>query len=133
MAAKRKTVTKTEIANLNAARELYAGKVLSRKELMQILKEAGIKSISSILLKFIIDGVNPPVVKKGENEYVFSSTPIHLLRLQKVYDQIRENKKLVQKPKRSIKGSTVTEEDCIAFLKELGYRILKPVTQYEEL
>lgn len=126
---KRRSVTKAEIAALNTARELYQGKELSPKEAIEVLKEAGIKANSTIL-KFMAEGVNPPLIKMKEGVYTFNENPIHMLRLQKVYDDTYEYCRAHMK-----KGASqdLTEENCVKFLKELGYRILKPITQYEEL
>lgn len=126
---KRRSVTKEEIAALNTARELYQGRELSTKEALEVIREAGIKANSTIL-KFMAEGVNPPLIKMKEGIYTFNENPIHMLRLQKVYDDTYTYCR--QHMKKSA-PQDLTEENCVKFLKELGYRILKPVTQYEEL
>lgn len=37
------------------------------------------------------------------------------------------------KPLENISVSVITEEYCISFLKEKGYKVLKPITEYKEL
>lgn len=128
-AGKRRSVTKAEISALNTARELYRGKELSTKEALEAIKEAGIKANTTIL-RFMAEGVNPPLVKVKDGVYVFNENPIHMLRLQKVYDDTYEYCRTHMK---KANPQDLTEENCIKFLKELGYRILKPITQYEEL
>lgn len=66
---------------------------------------------------------------KGPEMFKFTRTeyPVHIDLFQKVLDD-----KPVQKKKKII-TSEITEEKAVSFLKELGYKIYKPVTSYEEI
>lgn len=70
---------------------------------------------------------------KGPEMFKFTRIehPVHIDLLQKVFDdkskQVRENNK---KYRESVK---ITEDQAVSFLKELGYKIYKPVTSYEEI
>ena len=57
------------------------------------------------------------------------STPVYFKEIESIIDPIRKRNKL-----NSIKEKEkFTQEEAIAFLKELGYKIMKPVTEFVEI
>lgn len=74
--------------------------------------------------------------------YRFTSEPVHIGILSecvfgiKEYSRIQSKKyyNKVNKPNSEITGITpITEEYCIKFLKDRGYRVLKKVTEFKEI
>lgn len=71
---------------------------------------------------------------KGPEMFKFTRIehPVHIDLLQKVFDDKQSQFKKYKEPK-VITENTLKEDTAISFLKELGYKIYKPVTSYEEI
>ena len=88
---------------------------------------------SGIFIKAITNGVNPPVIKVARGRYVFNPQPVHIDRLQQVWKDYRVNGK--NRPAKSVDARELESaiNRAIALLKNNGYKVLKPTTQYEEV
>lgn len=83
-------------------------------------------------IKCICDGENPPFIRVSRGQYVFNPKPVYIERLQTVWDAYanygkRSSSHLDEKQLK------LDINNAIKLLKNLGYRVLKPVTQYEEV
>ena len=83
-------------------------------------------------LKAMTNGVNPPIVKPKRGVYCFSPKPVFIERLQTVWDEYTKIAN-PRKYKSDKCEEVVSIETAIKVLKEAGYKVLKPVTQYEEI
>lgn len=125
-------VDKAEIAKFNEEREKLFATELSLDQLKAILHNMGYCT-SGIFIKAITNGVNPPVIKVARGRYVFNPQPVHIDRLQQVWKDYRVNGK--NRPAKSVDARELESaiNRAIALLKNNGYKVLKPTTQYEEV
>lgn len=87
---------------------------------------------SGNLIKCMTDGENPPFVRVERGIYTFNPKPIYIQRLQKVWDDyayIGRNRMAKNPDQRQLE---LDVNRAIKMLKDLGYKVLRPVTQYEE-
>lgn len=97
---------------------------LSYKEVIKVFKEYKIAYYSSLIPHFIRGGY---IVQNENNLYQWvRKEPVYYKEIEKIIEEQR--KKNYEKY-----ATNVNEEDAIALLKKLGYRILKPKTEYVEL
>lgn len=130
--ANRHVVDEGEIARFNLQRENKKDKEFSAEEFKELLKKMGY-STSGNLIKCMTSGVNPPFVRIARGRYRFSKDPIYIERLQKVWDDyghIGRNRLSTNPDKKQLE---LDKNRAIKLLKDLGYKVLKPVTQYEEV
>lgn len=123
---KRHQVTREEAAKFNKVREAYVGKILTRPQIKEILVGMGYPKYEK-LLQLMAKGENPPIVRVSFGKYSFNPKPVFMGRLQQVWD----NRKKYEPTKQAKPSITVVE--AIKILKDSGYKVLKPVTEYEEL
>ena len=81
---------------------------------------------------------NEIIIKVGDEYQFASSEPVHYKTLEPAIlysqDTIREYMaRFAAKKKQQIIVNTVSEEQMIAYLKEKGYKILKPRVDYDEI
>ena len=86
-------------------------------------------SSSSKFLTAITSGINPPIIKVKYGVYAVNQKPVDKERLQTVFD---EYVKLNYIHFVKYKKKKISIEQAIYVLKNAGYKVLKPVTQYEE-
>lgn len=126
-------VTDDEIRQFNSIRagHTMTQKVFSNTEIKTVLKQLGYGGHDAFL-KAMCEGFNPPVVRIERGKYTFNKEPVLKTRLQTVWDTYTK----LANP-RNYKDSkfknVCSEEQAIACLKELGYRIWKPETKYIEV
>lgn len=129
MAAKAHIVSDNEIAMFNTKRDVLCKQDLNRTELLHHLKNIGITD-TRVIAQLLV-GENPPIVHVSRGIYRFSKDPVYKQRLQTAYDNVRKANR-----KNTIDENHPTEEaikQAVKLLKNAGYRIYKPVTQYEEI
>lgn len=129
MAAKPHIVSDNEIALFNAKRENLKGKELNRTDLLKELKK--INLTDTRVIAQLMQGENPPIVHVTRGVYRLAKDPVYKGRLQTAYDSVREVRRVNR-----IDMSHPTElaiKEAITLLKNAGYKILKPVTEYEEV
>lgn len=128
----KKIITKKDIELFNAFRECYKGKEMSRNEIKKALhKELGYIEHDS-LLKALTSGVNPPIVRVRRGVYMVNKETIYIQRLQTAFDEYTK----CANPRNYITGEhkrTISINEAIQVLKDAGYKVLKPITQYEEV
>lgn len=133
--AQRKThhvVDEQEVMRFNLRRENENGKTYSPEEFKELLRKMGYAT-SGNLIKCMVSGTNPPFIRVERGKYSFSPNPVHIKRLQKVWDDygyIGRNR-MASNPDQ--KQLDLDVNRAIKLLKDLGYKVLKPVTQYEEV
>lgn len=124
-------VDEQEIARFNMFRENNKCKTFSLEEFKTLLNEMGYAT-SGNLIKCMVSGVNPPFVRVSRGQYQFNPKPIYIERLQKVWDEygyIGRNRMAKNPDKEQL---SIDVNRAIKMLKDLGYKVLKPVTRYEE-
>lgn len=128
----KKVITDQDILLFNMFRENMKGKQLSRAEMKKALhKELGYVEHDS-LLKALTSGVNPPIVRVARGVYQVAKEPVYIQRLQAAFDEYTK----CANPRNYVTGSHMripSIEEAIRVLKDAGYKVLKPITQYEEV
>ena len=125
-------VDEQEIARFNLRREHEGSKTYSLEEFKVLLNKMGYAT-SGNFIKCLVSGVNPPFIRIERGKYTFNKEPIYIQRLQKVWDDygyIGRNRMASNPDKKQLE---LDVNRAIKMLKELGYKVLKPVTQYEEV
>lgn len=111
---------KTSIENrtlaFNKARISNLGTEFTRTQLFELLHKEGFNS--AVFNEIVRQGLVEKIKLGGRNKclYKFTETPIHKSKLKLVYSKVN-----------SSQHGKLTEEGAIDFLKELGYKISKPV------
>lgn len=129
---KHHVVDEQEIMRFNLFRENNKGKEFSLEEFKALLQKMGYAT-SGNLIKCMVDGVNPPFIRIARGKYAFNSKAVYIDRLQKVWDDygyIGRNRMASNPDKKQLE---LDVNRAIKMLKELGYKVLKPITQYEEV
>lgn len=108
---------------LNKARTAAGNRVFKNNvEFGAYLESFGIKSKNSNLrhkfYKLLIDGKFP--------EY-----PIYINKVENIYAELRELRKTYNNSVKVVSENDI--EKAITLLKEAGYKIMKPVVEYEEI
>ena len=83
---KKHVVDESEIAHFNALRVWATGKTFTRLEILDTLKAKYRQTMNQNLFQALISGVNPPIVRIERNKYAFAKEPVHISRLQTVWD-----------------------------------------------
>ena len=125
-------VDEQEIKRFNLRRENEGKKIYSLEEFKELLRKMGYAT-SGNLIKCMVSGTNPPFIRVERGKYAFNPNPVHITRLQKVWDDygyIGRNR-MASNPDH--KQLELDVNRAIKLLKDLGYKVLKPVTQYEEV
>ena len=123
-------VSENEITLFNTRREISKGKQFSAKEFKELLRKMNYAD-SGNFIAAITRGINPPFVRVSRGVYQFSKEPVHIKRLQQVWDEYS-----AYGNNRNRKKSATTEEQiaqAIALLKENGYKVYKSIVRYEEV
>lgn len=132
MASKGKhVVSNSEIAQFNMVRLNLAQKQMSRTELKEQMKQKMGYHMHDMMIKAMCTGPNPPIIRVARGLYVVNPEPVHIKRLQTAWDTYTKcaNPRHYKSGQYELKP---TIEQAIKVLKEAGYKVLKPVTQYEE-
>lgn len=116
----------------NKIRELCHGKEMSFAEMTQVFKSNNFGFGHSYVLPFINNGL---LYRAKCGRYTFPTEPVHYNDIIKAFDQLgnQSKKKNPVEKKSDTKVTTTMEEDCIAYLKGLGYKIMKPTITYNEV
>jgi len=122
---KKHQVSREEAAKFNKVREAYAGKILTRPQIKEILVGMGYPKYEK-LLQLMAKGENPPIIRVSFGKYSFNPKPVFMGRLQQVWDNRKQSASPAQK-------SSITVAEAIKLLKDSGYKVLKQVIEYEEL
>lgn len=124
-------VDEQEIMRFNLQRENKKGKEFTLTELKLLLHEMGYAT-SGNLIKCMVDGDSAPFIRMSRGKYCFNPKPLHIQRLQKVWDDygyIGRNRMAKNPDKKQLE---LDVNRAIKMLKDLSYKVLKPVVQYEE-
>lgn len=122
-------LSESEIVQFNMFRESKVAKDFKRDEMRGMLKKLCGFPGSDQFLMCITQGTNPPILKTKRGVYTVNPKPVYKDRLQEVFRVYHD---MVHKEGvRNIKKISI--EDAIYVLKNAGYKVLKPVTQYEEV
>ena len=128
----KKIITKKDIELFNAFRECYKGKELSRNEIKKALhSELGYVEHNS-LLRALVSGINPPIIRVRRGVYTVNKETVYIQRLQTAFDEYTK----CANPRNYVTGThkrTISINEAIQVLKDAGYKVLKPITQYEEM
>lgn len=125
-------VDEQEIMRFNLRRENEKGKTYNPEEFKELLRKMGYAT-SGNLIKCMVSGENPPFIRMERGKYCFNPNPVHIARLQKVWDDYGYIGRNRINPNPDEKQLKLDVNRAIRILKELGYKVLKPVTQYEEV
>lgn len=142
-----KTITEDDHVLFNTLRQEHQGETFKREELKRlIVKELKFPAGEAFFIA-MVSGSNPPIVQVAPGRYKFNDKPVYKDRLQKAFDDYcarvngyAEKQKAKRAKDKTVKKevvvqttSEITIEQAIATLKKAGYKILKPITQYEEI
>lgn len=125
-------VDEQEIMRFNMYRENNKGKEFSLEEFKTLLNKMGYAT-SGNLIKCMVNGVNPPFIRVSRGKYAFNPKAVYIERLQKVWDDygyIGRNRMASNPDKKQLE---LDVNRAIKMLKDLGYKVLKPITRYEEV
>lgn len=128
----RHQVTKEEISRFNMFRENMKGKVISGKEMKEALKRKMGYSSSDQMLKALSTGDNAPILHPERGKYIVNPEPVFIKRLQTCWNEY-SNMSLKYAHATVDNKEKISIEDAITMLKTAGYKILKPIVQYEEI
>ena len=123
------TVDEQIILRFNLFRENALGKEFKREEMKKELKAKMNFPASDQFLMCITKCVNPPVIRVNRGVYAVNPKPVFKDRLQTVLDEYEK----VIKGETARNSKKISIEEAILVLKNAGYKVLKPVTQYEEV
>lgn len=133
---KKKILSNAQVAAFNTVRDANVSKKFSYEELKTVLK--GVFSVNRTFVLAFTNGANPPILRVERGRYAFNAKPVYKDRLQTAWNYYidyateHNGRKVVQTEEN--KSYTAKDvENAIAFLKKLGYRVLKPITRYEEI
>lgn len=128
----KKVITEQDVLLFNMFRENMKGKEMSRNEVLDALHRELAYTRHDSLLKALCNGVNPPIVRVARGKYRVAKEPVYITRLQTAFDEYTK----CANPRNYVTGSHMrlpSIEEAIKVLKDAGYKVLKPVTQYEEV
>lgn len=131
-------VTDQTVRDFNTLRINNQSKEYSRAEIIDLLSTiSGMKKNSlmiTIMIKYHV------ILNSGRGIYTFTKNPIYSSLLAKCFEDYSSisrgySKKSYYKRKedKSKENEIHTEDFCIKFLKERGYKIYKEVTRFEEI
>lgn len=128
----KKVITEQDVLLFNMFRENMKGKKLSRNEMKEALHKELAYTNHDSMLKALTNGVNPPIVRVSRGVYQVSKEPVYIKRLQTVFDEYTHcaNPRCYENGKYEEK---ISIDQAIKVLKNAGYKVLKPITQYEEV
>lgn len=124
-------VTDDEMRALNWKREAMVGKEMSLSELKDTLKILNLPNNANFIT-VLVGCENPPVIRMERGKYCFNPKPIHIDKMKLVWKTYGSygNRKAMKTEKANL---DILIKDAITLLKNNGYKVLKPVTQYEEV
>lgn len=134
---KRHIVDPTEAIGFNMWRSQLVGKPLSGDKMRNILGDAMEYPKDRHFLLSMNKEPNPPIIRMGDTRnavYVVSPKPVHITRLQTVWDDYTGSLKKEAPNKEELahqKWAKQHPEFCIKVLKEQGLKVLKPGIQVE--
>ena len=143
-------VTSEEIAAYNNMRRDLQGKILTINEVKENLRKTILPKGGS-LVSYLIQGAFPALIRVDRGKYKFPEKPVHISVLQRAFDkkakvQSKSNKKW-RENKATKSEDTVDEiiknvdkvfelnkriEEAAKLLKENGWLLKRPITNYED-
>lgn len=117
------------IEAINTIRLDNTGKKFTRVEMESVLHKMGFRKMSGLAKIFAEKGL----ILRRNNEYAFTNDPWYKGNLIPVLEEITKRQGEYTKAYRSRKKTAnLTEEICISFLKEKGYKIQKLIPEHWE-
>lgn len=131
----KKVISEQDVLLFNMFRENMKGKQLSRNEMKAALHKELAYTNHDSMLKALTSGVNPPIVRVARGKYQVSKEPVYIKRLQTAFDEYTKcaNPRHYDSKGHYDETKRISIEDAIKVLKDAGYKVLKPITQYEEV
>lgn len=123
----------------NSLRKEFKDSEFTRKDLSFYLSESKIPSNREFIHAYIKHGA---IICSERNCYRFTSDPVYWNILKIAIEEVRNyHNNFQRKNKKNNKKSIISkspksvlnEEAAITFLKNKGYKILKPVTEFQEI
>lgn len=140
----------------NTQRAAFQGIEFRKEEIISILKECGFKYVE---IAFALLIKNNSIIKRGDRKtatFRFAKDPTHIsiigmtmLSAKDLQDSYiskskankpvetkkftANNNGIIKEVVAKVSQQRIDEEYCINFLKERGYKILKPVTEFKEI
>lgn len=120
-----------EVMRFNLKRENVKGKEFNQAEMRETLHTSLGYSKAAGMLRALSNGVNPPIIKIRRGVYCFNPKPVYKERLQTAWEEYTKmaNPQCYKNGKHE---HPVSIDQAIKVLKDAGYKVLRPVTQYEE-
>lgn len=125
-------VDEQEITRFNWTRDNLKTKEFSQSEIREELKKKMGYSKAAGMLRALCEGPNAPILKVKRGVYVFNPKPVYKERLQTCWDLYTKYAN-PQNYRTGVHQPNVSINQAIKILKDAGYKVLKPITQYEEI
>lgn len=128
------------VKDFNILRQNNLSKMFSREEMRELLfNNVSNFSKNDYIITLLVK--HKALNKRGFNKYAFTETPVHVNTLSQCIFELKDywkqsSKKHYEKSKESkevTRMHPISEEYCINFLKERGYKIYKQTINYEEI
>lgn len=122
-------------ANFNAFREYNQGKHFKGGEILDILHKIGLPRNLSFRAIALNNGLIEKTGKGKKTRWSFPKEPVYYAKIENTIAEYKRRQKQysIRKQKVSIVEKADSEQIAIDVLKALGYKIYKPVTNYEEV
>jgi hypothetical protein len=124
-------VTDTEMRALNWKRESMVGKEMTLSELKETLRTLNLPTNQNFIT-VLVGCENPPIIRMERGKYCFNPKPVHIDKMKLVWKNYGSygNRKAMKAEQTSL---DILIKDAIALLKNNGYKVFKPVTEYKEV
>lgn len=126
MGRTKRLISKDECKAINTLREENQGKVMSKQEILPMLKQ-----ILPTWYTGLIEIAVLPLLRIDKNVYKFPKEPIYIGAIQKLIDKRAETRKKSFDKCKEKEFSQSSEEIAIELLKGMGYKISKPFFDLE--
>jgi hypothetical protein len=121
-----------EIMRFNLTREILKGREFNQSEMREELNKKLGYSKAAAMLRALCNGTNPPILKIKRGVYCINPKPVFKERLQLAWDEYTKmaNPQCYKTGKHE---HPISIDQAIKVLKDAGYKILKPITEYKEI
>ena len=125
-----------QIVKLNEIKREFNSRRFTQRELKEVLKKNGFKSINQLLIGMTKCNIITSIVGEG-TVFTQVGVPIYIKTLERAIrkgldKQIQYQKTYMNNKQKAVVQNTLIE-DAIKLLKENGYKVYKPTTTFEEI
>lgn len=134
MNRKKEKITVELCKKFNTVCNTYATRKFKRSELIELFKnEFNINIIPVWLSKLIQHNVIIAEGPTNNKYYFFNKGPILIKKLQNIHQEVINTWAYYNRNNPKSNKSSMTIEEAIKLLKENGYKVYKPITEFKEV